>query len=272
MNQDVLFNSIDAFVDSDGEFTEGMENYLGKPIYKSDDFVIENKNEIFIFIGSVIYYSELKLRLLKLGFKEDEDFRWALGFPGDSKCKAFWHDLEWNDTSKNSNAIDNVVSGKFWLDRMKLIAELLDDKTKCVVDLCGANGRMQTFLKEDIDYFAVDYMKYTEDTILCNLDKYEYPDIKYKANDVTVVLLASIQYIEDWRWLLKKVSESCDTFICAHSEIGRISRDYRREHYCWKNALFSYDIILEMQKNGFKLIEAYDYRMRNSIMKFVKVK
>lgn len=86
-----------------------------------------------------------------------------------------------------------------------------------------------------------------------------------------ILLVATLPYAADWRWLLKEVSESCDTFICTHGDFVRMNREYRRTQFGNNNAIFNHQIILEMQKLGFMMVEAYDYHLRTVIMKFEKV-
>lgn len=81
-------------------------------------------------------------------------------------------------------------------------------------------------------------------------------------------LIGAIQCAPDWRWLLRRIAETCDTLICTHGDFVRINREYRRTHYTHNNALFNHQIILEMQKLGFMLTEAHDFHLRTVIMKF----
>lgn len=80
-----------------------------------------------------------------------------------------------------------------------------------------------------------------------------------------------IQAVKDWKWLLRKSGESADTIIISHNDIVRVNRDFRREKLTWNNAVFNHQIILEMQKIGYKMVEAYDFQLRVVLMRFDKV-
>ena len=104
--------------------------------------------------------------------------------------------------------------------------------------------------------------------MLCDLTKYEFPELELDPASTCVFLIAAIQYAPDWRWLLRKIAETCDTLICAHSGFVRMNREYRRTHFTGNSVVFNHQIILEMQKLGFTLTEAHDYHLRVDIMKF----
>lgn len=95
MNQDAIYNGIDYFVEIDENWI-GKE-YLGKTIYGIEK-LREEKGNIFIFIGSVVYHTELEIILNELGYLEERDYVWALGWPGDEKCAPLWFTNEWRDT------------------------------------------------------------------------------------------------------------------------------------------------------------------------------
>ena len=137
-----------------------------------------------------------------------------------------------------------------------------------VIDLCAANGRIEEFLPSTIKYIPVDYIKYSDATRVCNLNAYEFPDIQSKAEETCILLVGAIGYIHDWKWLIKKVAEHCNTFVCAHNDFARISQEYRRTSQSGNVVLFNHQIIIEAQKYGFKLVEAFDYRLRTVVMKF----
>lgn len=105
---------------------------------------------------------------------------------------------------------------------------------------------------------------------MCDLNRYEFPEVNLPS-ETCILLIASLQYAMDWKWLLKQIAASCSVFICAHHDFVRMNREYRRTQFNNNNAVFNHQIILEMQKLGFMMVEAYDYHLRTVIMKFEKV-
>lgn len=266
MDQDAVYRGIDYFVDNDPELIG--TTYLGKPIYSPDKLLEEDKNNILILIGSIIYHLEIEFQLKDMGFKEDVHYKWAVGFCGDEKCPRLWKHTEWKDRIKNKNNLQFIEESEEALQRLEVVSKLIDfGKTNTVVDICAANGRIKRFLPEYVWYIPVDYQRYSDETVLCDLNQYEFPSIS-APNETCILLIASLQYAMDWKWLLRQISLNCSVFICAHHDFVRMNREYRRTQFNNNNAVFNHQIVLEMQKLGFAMIEAYDWHLRAVIMKF----
>jgi len=267
MDQDAVYRGIDYFVDNNPELIG--TTYMGKPIYSPDKLLEEDKDNILILIGSIIYHLEIEFQLKDMGFEEDIHYKWAIGFCGDEGCPRLWKHIEYNDRKNNAVNLQYLEESQERLHALQMVSRLIDfSGVEVVLDICAGNGRMKSFIPETVKYIPVDYIPYTEETLLCDLTQYEFPQISNPPSDTCVLLLGSIGYAPDWKWLLKKISESCSTFICSHSDFVRINREYRRTHYTNNNAIFNHQIILEMQKLGFTMTEAHDYHLRRVVMKF----
>ena len=270
MDQDAVYRGIDYFVDNDPELIG--TTYMGKPIYSPDKLLEEDKDNILILIGSIIYHLEIEFQLKDMGFEEDVHYKWAIGFCGDDRCPRLWKHTEWKDKSKNSSNLLAVETGDYAQNRLQMVARTIDfEKIETVIDICAANGRIKEFLPHHVRYIPVDYIPYSSETVICDLTKNEFPAVYSDPATTCILLVSALPYAPDWRWLLKEISESCDTFICTHSDFVRMNREYRRTQFNNNNAVFNHQIILEMQKLGFVMVEAYDYHLRTVIMKFEKV-
>lgn len=265
MNADALVRYIDSFIDF-GNFFSG-ETYLGKPVRKCDYIDKINLQEYFFVIGSIVYHTEIKRFLEEKGLVEGTNFRWAIEYVCDENGERLWHHTEW-DSKENSANRHTIEEGGYAEERLAFISQDIDEECTTVIDLCAANGRMRKYLKDTVQYFPVDYIRYGEDTVVYDLNKDAFPNFKNDPKKTTVLLIASIQFANDWKGLLKEIASVCDTFICANNEFISVNRDYRREHFCWNRVVFNTDIVMEMQKLGFVLSDAYDYRLRVCVMKF----
>lgn len=67
MDQDAVYRGIDYFVDNDPELIG--TTYMGKPIYSPDKLLEEDKDNILILIGSIIYHLEIEFQLKDMGFE-----------------------------------------------------------------------------------------------------------------------------------------------------------------------------------------------------------
>lgn len=264
MDQDAVYRGIDYIVDNDPALIG--TTYLGKPVYSPEKLLEEDRDNILILIGSIIYHLEIEFQLKDMGFEEDVHYKWAIGFCGDEGCPRLWKHIEWKENTSGRSFCEE--SGEA-LERLRMASRLIDfEKTKTVLDFCAANGRIRQFLPEHIRYIPVDYTPYSDETIVCDLTKYEFPELELDTSSTCTLLIGSIGYAPDWRWLLRRIAGICDTFICTHSDFVRLSREYRRTHCTHHNAVFNHQIVLEMQKLGFIMTEAYDWHLRLVIMKF----
>ena len=91
MDQDAVYRGIDYIVDNDPDLIG--TTYLGKPIYGPAKLLEEDKDNILILIGSIIYHLEIEFQLKDMGFEEDVHYKWAIGFCGDGPvpdCGSMW--------------------------------------------------------------------------------------------------------------------------------------------------------------------------------------
>lgn len=270
MDQDAIFHGIDYFVDNDPALIG--TTYLGKEIKNPDALLSENKDDILIMIGSIVYRTELTFQLKDMGFEEEKHFIWGIAFCGDEKCPRLWKHIEWKDRVGNSENLDTIAQGEFSLARLRLAARMINfDFFKTIVDLGAANERLRDFLPVDITYIPVDYIRYSNQTVLCDLNQYEFPLDGYNPETTCILSMGNVGYCENWKWYLDNVAKSCSCFIYGQMDFARITREWRRNHWTRYNALFNHEIIIYMQKSGFRLTDAVDFRLKTTIYKFEKI-
>lgn len=267
MDQAVIRQGIDYFVDNDPKLIG--TTYLGKPIKHPSALLEENKKELLILIGSVVYRTEIAFQLKEMGFKEETDYIWALAFTGDERCRRLWQTVEWKDRETNAKNLSITEHGEYPLARMKTALKLVNIKAfDTVIDLGAANERLRTLLPSDIRYIPVDYTRYSVHTVLCDFNAHEFPEIKWDIDKACIFSIGCINHCKDWKWYLRKITESCSCLILAHDEVARVNREYRTKHWTRHNALFDYEIIIYLQSLGFKLTNAVDFRLKSICYKF----
>lgn len=267
MNQDAIYKGIEYFVETDENWIG--KTYLGKSIYGIEKLK-EDRENIFVLIGSVVHHTEIELILKELGYQEGVDYEWALGWTGDEQCGPLWYVKEWND-SQNLAGQQAAISGAVSNVKYNVVPKMIPEKCTTVIDLGAASGMLENYLNKNVTFIPVDYMKIRDDEVICDFNKYEFPDIDEDKKNCCIVMCGIIQAVKDWKWLLRKSGESADTIIISHNDIVRVNRDFRREKLTWNNAVFNHQIILEMQKIGYKMVEAYDFQLRVVLMRFDKV-
>jgi hypothetical protein len=95
------------------------------------------------------------------------------------------------------------------------ISRYIDPVTDSIVDLGAGNMNLRKHLSENTRYYPVDYKKRCEETIVCDLNKNEFPNI----NADTYVLCAMLYYIEKPIELIKKCAEYANRkiIVALHS-------------------------------------------------------
>jgi hypothetical protein len=263
MNQDAIFHGIDYFVDNDPSLIG--TTYLGKPIYAPDVLLSEDKNNLLILIGSVVYYTELRFQLEDMGFEKDKHFVWGISFPGDDKCPRLLRYNEFSSDNKNKiNMFSETTTAK-----LKIIARLIDfSKYKTIVDLGAGPELLSAYLPNHCKYVPVDYLQYTDRTVLCDMLRFEFPRIEDDKKSTLFVSSNHIGYASDWRWYVDEIAKRCDCLIFAKQDFASISREYRKTKWNFSNIAFNHEYVMYVLSKGFKMTDALNFRLRTDIYKF----
>lgn len=266
MDQDAIYNGVDYFIDNDTDLIG--TTYLGKEIKHPNALLSENKEDILILIGSIVYRTEIAFQLKDMGFEEGKHFIWGIAFVGDNECRRLWKHIEWNDNPVGRNACEN---NEYALSRLGIAAKLIDwTGIETLIDMGASNERVRVFIPKDIQYVPVDYITFTDETVLCDFNKYEFPLKVYDPDTTCILSMGNLGYCKDWQWYLRTVSENCTCFILGHDDFPRVSREYRRTNWTRYNALFDHEIIQYMLGLGFDLKDAVDFRLHTTVYKFEK--
>lgn len=272
MDQDAIFHGVDYFVDNNPALIG--TSYLGKPIKAPTALLEENKGDILILIGSIVYRTEIAFQLKEMGFEEDKDFVWGISFSGDGACRRLWKHVGWNDKASNAAELAYTEESNEPLDRLKIISKMIDFKRiDTLIDLGAANARIKAFIPQKIRYIPVDYMRYSDETVLCDFNQKEFPrskNLKFDPQKTCMMSIATIQYAVDWKWYLDEVIANCNYLIFAKRDFGRVSREHRKTRWNNNNAAFNHEYLLYLLQRGFSLVDAVDFRLKAEIYSFKK--
>lgn len=274
MEQDAIFQGIDYFVDNDPNLIG--TTYLGKEIKHPDVLLDEDRENMLILIGSIVYRTEMAFQLKDMGFEEEKDFIWAIEFCGNTDCPRLWRHIEWSDKTVNAANLDVMKNSEIVLSRLKVASRLIDfGRIDTVIDLGAANERIKAFLPKQCRYIPVDYIRYSEQTLIFNLDQYEFPTPErvpggYNPEGTCIVSMGNLQHVRDWKWYLGLIAENCTYLIWGHDDFVRLSREYRKTKWVRQNALFDHQVIIHMCRLGFELVDAVDFRLKTTIYRFEK--
>jgi len=273
MDQNAIFHGVDYFVDNDPALIG--TTYLGKEVKHPQVLLEESADNILILVGSIEYWTELAFQLKDMGFVKDVHFMWAIAFTGNEKCKRLWKYKEWkdNEISKQKAALD-----KFCLDRYKTAMRLIDiDNFTAIIDMGAYTERLKEFIPDTVKYIPVDYVKWTDQTILCDLNNYEFPVLEvtgnsYDPKSTCIISIGNIAYAKDWKWYLRSAFDCCSCLVIENNDFVRMNRQWRMENWTRNNAIFDHELILYAQKCGFILNDAIDFRLKHTLYKFIRTR
>lgn len=150
-----------------------------------------------------------------------------------------------------------------WEERSFAMSHHIKPECKSLLDLGCGEMHIRKFLNDGIKYYGCDYKKRDEETIICDLAKGEFPSIY-----VDVIFIAGVlEYLTNWRDVLKKCSQHCTQLIMSYYTIEAVSH---RDPY-WVNSIGYQEIVDEMLLNGFELANKEDPVGTCVIFNFEKV-
>lgn len=151
-----------------------------------------------------------------------------------------------------------------WKERLKLMAKYIPEDVT-IMDLgCGL-----MWLKEFIQckaYYPVDYKKRNEETIVCDFNKQEFPNIKSDY----IFIAGCMEYVKNATWFVNKISLHSDNCVMSYCCTDQFQDIDERKKLSWVNHLSKKEIINLFKKNGMKLMAEDKYLQHNTIFVFVK--
>ena len=155
-----------CFVDSNAANKQVNKTVLS-PQKLKEDYSHAN-----IVISSNIYFDEIKRQLETLGFPDEQILSYKLFLPDE----VTWLDL------------DKTAEWERMRIRVRRMAEWIDESVQSVIDYGAGEMYLKTLLTPDVKYYPVDYIKRSDETILCDLNAGNFPVIHADAAVLSGVL------------------------------------------------------------------------------------
>lgn len=122
---------------------------------------------------------------------------------------------QWTNGLENILGLDNELFRK----RMVVLSSFLDENDKSIIDFGAGAEYLRKIIDKGIKYYPVDYVKRSERTILCDLNKDEFPDIK-----ADVAFMAGfLGYLDDIDSVIHKVSKNVRKIIVSYKGAERFA-------------------------------------------------
>lgn len=128
--------------------------------------LIKEYSDANIIVSSIVYCEEITQDLLKLGVAKGRIYNCFIFMP---------ENVDWSIIESNDKADWELMS-----ERIEMIANRgwIPDTVSSVADYGCGHRFLEKYIPENAIYYPIDYVDRGEKTIICDFNKFEYPEIK----------------------------------------------------------------------------------------------
>lgn len=184
----------------------------------------------------------------------------------------------WNKLVKMVQRVKLLLSGKIepswqqieyfnpeWKQRIRIMSQYIAE-TDSVVDLGCGQKWLKEFLSPLNRYTGVDYRQRDGETIICDFNKYEYPNIPADVYFIS----GCLEYVDDYESLIENVANNCRRCIISYCGIEDFSDMRLRRQRAWVNDMSRQQLIDVFGRKGMDLVREDRTQTNNSIFVFGK--
>ena len=136
-----------------------------------------------------------------------------------------------------------------WETRLDTAMPMLAD-ARWVADLgCGMQDLRKRLAPGTI-YLPMDIKRWTDDTLLCDLNAKQLPDLYISLCDVCVIL-GVLEYVYEPEWLLARLAEHAESLVLSYNAADLASLD--RAGHGWVNAFDTGDILGMVERTPYRV-------------------
>ena len=149
------------------------------------------------------------------------------------------------------------------------MANFIDKDCKSVMDCRSGAMSLKKMISSDIKYYPVDKIKRTEETILCDFNKGDFPNI----NVDYIVLSGILEYISNPLGFIRNVCLHSDNVVIAYNTIDRNDQNFDfayRLSKGWLTHLTTAQLIMIFQNYGFNVSDTQFTENCETYLKFTK--
>lgn len=225
------------------------------------DQVMEGKRENTLYVLLELFeYPDMAKRLHEKGLKDGKDFillvdgaRYRENYKEASRQRK-WVEVE--DIRK--------MNKQDWIKRIILMKDLIGEHNRSVLDIGCWEGELKEYLQGTIRYYGCDYVKRQQDTIVCDLNHYEFPTVDF---DVAYIS-GSLEYMENLEWYFDQICKANHEVILSYSLLEYFPLIDIRKKKSWVNHLTVLEIMEYMKRRKFLLATSAFWGKWTVIFKF----
>lgn len=189
-----------------------------------------------VIISTNIYYDEIKKDLLRFGFPQEQILSYRLFVPENVR----WEDLEGN------------IDWNLMRPSVELLSKWIPETVESVADYGAGQMYLKTFLRPGVKYYPIDYIKRFPETIVCDLNTGNFPELH---TDVAV-LNGVLEFL--------MIAEELLEYVCSHTEkriiisymtVDKFPDQTARRVSGYISDLTESKILSQLNRGGFQLIQ-----------------
>lgn len=199
--------------------------------------VLKNEySDANIIVSSIIYCDEIAEQLLKMGYKPEQILSYKLFMP---------ENIVWSD-------LDDNIDWDLMRFRVQMFSKWIDEDIKSIADYGAGKMFLKEYLTHSTKYYPIDYIRRTDETIMCDLNLGNFPNIQTDATICSGVL----EFITTSESLLKHVCANTNKIIImSYLTVDKFSSIDGRRTSAYISDLTHNQIIDIMLEGGFSLVK-----------------
>lgn len=220
----------------------------------------------FTVISPLLSYAKIKMDLEAQGLALGKDFVWGPDWCGNDWLPSAYQIKTWEEFDKNG---EFALESGLWDERVRGISDLINVDTHSVMDIGAGGETLRNFLREEVEYYPVDYCKRYADTIVADINRGEFPDICVDC----IICSGILEYVECTDTFINNICSKCNFVILSYSPIEFMREPQKRFSLGWKNALTIGQVVQMFNNHGFYLdVESLIGSLTQVVLKFCKKK
>lgn len=202
----------------------------------------------FIVVSNIVNKQKAFGKLEAYGYLKNIDYVWGPEWFGDENLPSCYEIKSWE---QNEREHAYFRQKGLWDYRYRELLTFLSSECKSVMDCGAGNMSLKRMLDPEIEYYPVDNVQRYPETIVCDFNKNEFPDIYVDA----VFACGILEYIAVTETFIKNMCAHCKMVLLSYCTLNVASGISERLALGWKNHFTEGEIVKMFFSNNFELKE-----------------
>jgi hypothetical protein len=149
--------------------------------------------------------------------------------------------------------------------RIEYMTRFIEEE-RSILDVGCGRMWLKQYLPRDMVYYGCDYKARDDATIVCDFNKYEFPQLTVDMCFIS----GCIEYVRDVDWFLGKVQQTGHKAVLSYCSTD-VTPDLRlRRKLAWQNHMGTREIVRRLESTGYMLAHPIERIDGNEIICVVR--